>query len=92
MICCYCHPKEASCKKREKVTEAFLRLALPLLRVDAAADDESAFETLRCHWHSGAKNEHFSYMGRGVHGEALNNHIVSILLPIYPLTHINLHV
>ena len=27
-------------KKREKVTEAFLRLALPPLKVDAAADDD----------------------------------------------------
>ena len=26
--------------KREKVTEAFLRLALPPLKVDAAADDD----------------------------------------------------
>ena len=40
MICCQCHPKEASCKKkREKVTEAFLRLALPPLKVDADAAD-----------------------------------------------------
>ena len=40
MICCQCHPKEASCQRREKVTEAFLRLALPLLKlkVDATAD------------------------------------------------------
>ena len=42
MICCYCHPKEASCQKREKVTEAFLRLALPPLKVDAADDDDDA--------------------------------------------------
>ena len=34
--------KEASCQNREKVTEAFLRLALPPLKVDAAddADDD----------------------------------------------------
>ena len=25
MICCLCHPKEASCKKRKKVIEQFLR-------------------------------------------------------------------
>ena len=34
-----CHPKDASCQKIEKVTEAFLRLALPPLKVAAAADD-----------------------------------------------------
>ena len=39
MICCKCHPKEASCQKREKVTEAFLILALPPLKVDPAAND-----------------------------------------------------
>ena len=35
----YCHPKEASCQNREKVTEAFLRLAHPPLKVDADAAD-----------------------------------------------------
>ena len=29
------YPKEASCQKRENLTEAFLRLALPLLKIDA---------------------------------------------------------
>ena len=34
--------------KREKVTEAFLRLALPPLKLTTPTTDESAFEKLRC--------------------------------------------
>ena len=39
-------PKKLYAKKREKVTEAFLRLALPLLKVDAEKKYETSIEKL----------------------------------------------
>ena len=46
-------------QKREKVTEAFLRLALHPLKVDAdtADDDGQALKSSAARWHSGAKHK-----------------------------------
>ena len=68
-VCDLCHPKEAPCQNRRKVTEAFLRYTPSPLNLDGRTDrrtdrrttDNSVLEKLRCLSAGGAKKFKFNY-------------------------------